>query len=151
MLKPAGSPGTDTLDNRDRQPSLIRIVKDLRDDTLALVRQEVALAKSEVTGKVSSLGKNSAFLAVGAVAGIFGLFFVLLALNNLIFAGLAAAGFSGATANWFAPVLLGMALLIAALAFALKAMRSMRKAVHMPEKTMETIREDRDWVKGKFK
>jgi hypothetical protein len=150
MLKPAGSPATESM-NGDRDPSLIRIVKDLRDDTLALVRQEVALAKSEVTGKVSSLGRNSAFLAVGAVAAVFGLFFVLLAVNNLIFTGLAAAGFSGATANWMSPVLLGMALLIAALAFALKAMRSMRKAVRLPEKTVETIREDRDWVKGKFK
>lgn len=150
MLKPAGSPGTDTLD-RERPPSLIRIVKDLRDDTLALVRQEVALAKSEVAGKVSRLGKNTVFLAIGALAGFLGLFFVLLAINNLLFTGLTASGFSGANANWIAPVLLGMALLINALAFVLSAMRSFQKTMNMPEKTMESIREDRDWVKGKFK
>lgn len=150
MLKPAGSPATESIDG-DRDPSLIRIVKDLRDDTLALVRQEVALAKSEVTGKISSLGRNSVFLAVGAVAGLLGLFFVLLALNNLLFAGLTASGISGTNANWIAPALLGVALLINALAFALSAKRSLRKAMKAPEKTMETIREDRDWVKGKLK
>lgn len=134
-----------------RDPSIIQMVKDLRNDAMTLVRQEVALARKEMTRKVAGLGRNAVFLAVGALVGLYGLFFILLALNNLLFAGLAKAGFSGPVSNWFAPVLLGMGLGIVALIFALKGLKSMRQASAVPEKTMETIRDDRDWVKGKIK
>lgn len=144
-------PATETADLPRRDPSLIRIVRDLRDDSLTLIRQEVALAKREMVEKFTGLGRNTVFLAIGALAGLFGLFFVLLALNNLLFSGLARAGFSGGVANWFAPILVGMGLFIVALSFVLKGLRKMRMAMSMPDKTMETIREDREWIKGKMK
>jgi hypothetical protein len=43
-----------------------------------LVREEVELAKLEVTLKVTSLARGAAAVAVGAVFGVFGLVFVLL-------------------------------------------------------------------------
>lgn len=43
-----------------------------------LVREEVELAKAEVTEKVSSLARGAAAVAVGAVFGVFALIFVLL-------------------------------------------------------------------------
>jgi hypothetical protein len=134
----------------ERQPNLIRIIKTLRDDAMTLVRQEVALAKREVMGKVANMGKNAVFLGVGGVIAVFGLFFVLLALNNLIFAGLARA-FSGATANWLAPALTGMSILIAALFLILKSLRGMRRSAPIPDRTLETLRDDKEWVKGKLK
>lgn len=146
-------PVTETADNRriGRESSLIRIVKDLRDDALSLIRQEVALAKSEIGRKAFLAGRNVAFLAVGVLLGLYGLFFVLLSLNNLLFAGLAAAGFSGSVSNWFAPGLLGMGLFIGALLLTLKALKGMRKAAQAPEKTMATLRDDKDWIKGKIR
>lgn len=138
------------LEDASRDPSLLRMVKNLRDDSLTLVRQEIALAKREMIGKVSGLGRNAVFLAIGAFVGLFGLFFVLLSLNNLLFAGLARVGFSGSVANWLAPVLVGMGLLIVALGVVLKALRSMRKSP-IPDKTMETLREDKEWIKGKLR
>ena len=81
------------------QASLISIIKDLRDDALTLGRQEIALAKREMAYKVTRLGRNAVFLGIGAVVALYGLFFVLLSLNNLLFAGLGQAGFSGSVAN----------------------------------------------------
>ncbi|MDQ6731576.1 MAG: phage holin family protein [Actinomycetota bacterium] len=43
-----------------------------------LVREEVELAKAEVTEKVSSIARGAAALAIGAVFGLFALIFVLL-------------------------------------------------------------------------
>lgn len=143
-------PATDTADLR-RNPSILQMVKDLRNDASTLVRQEVALAKKEMSQKVARMGRNAVFLAMGSVASLYGIFFILLALSNLLFAGLAKAGFSGSVANWFAPVLVGMGMSIVALTLVLKGLRSMRKASAVPEKTMETLRDDRDWVKGKLK
>lgn len=53
-----------------------------------LVREEIELAKVEVTQKVSSLGRGAAAVAVGAVFGVFALVFLLLtvawALNSAL-------------------------------------------------------------------
>lgn len=53
-----------------------------------LVREEIELAKVEVTQKVSSLGRGAVAVAVGAVFGVFALVFVLLtvawALNSAL-------------------------------------------------------------------
>lgn len=148
---PVNGAANGTVDDRRdrRQPNLIRIIKSLRDDALTLVRQEVALAKRELMGKVASMGRNAAFLGVGGVIGIFGVFFILLAVNNLIFAGLAQA-FSASTANWLAPALTGMGILIAALVLVLKSLRGMRRSAPIPDRTLETLRDDKEWVKGKF-
>ncbi len=43
-----------------------------------LVRDEIELAKAEVTTKVSSIARGAAAVAVGAVFGVFALVFVLL-------------------------------------------------------------------------
>lgn len=141
---------TDTAGIR-RDPSFIEIIRDLRDDALTLVRQEVALAKREMGVKATRIGRNAVFLGAGALTGFFGLFFVLLALNNLLFAGLAKAGFSGTVANWMSPALLGMLILIVGLSFTLAALRSMRRSLHLPDRTMESLRDDRDWLKEKLR
>ena len=49
-----------------------------------LVREEVELAKVEVTQKVSSLGRGAAAVAAGAVFGIFAVVFLLLTIAWVI-------------------------------------------------------------------
>ena len=58
-----------------------------------LVREEIELAKAEVTEKVTSLGRGAAAVAVGAVFGVFALVFVLLTIAwGLELASPAASG-----------------------------------------------------------
>jgi uncharacterized small protein (DUF1192 family) len=45
-----------------------------------LVREEIELAKAEVTGKVSTLSRGAAAVAAGAVFGVFAVIFLLLTL-----------------------------------------------------------------------
>src|SRR5690606_14759373 len=130
-------------------PSLVQIIKDLRDDTTTLFRQEVALVKKEMAAKAATYGKNVGFLAVAAVVAVYAVFFTLLFLNNLLQTGLSAAGLSESVSLWLAPLVLGMVLGIGALFLALKALRSLGREKPIPEKTMESIREDKDWIKGK--
>ena len=61
-----------------------------------LVREEIELAKAEVTTKVSTIARGAAAVAIGAVFGVFALVFVLLtiawainAATNTIWVGLA--------------------------------------------------------------
>jgi hypothetical protein len=132
-------------------PSIVKIIKDLRDDVTALFRQEVALAKREMSGKAVTYGRNAAFLGLGALVGVFAVLFFCLFLNNLLRAGLTGLGFPDPIAVWFAPLILGMLLGIGALLLSLKALKAMRKEKPLPQRTLDTIRDDADWVKGKLK
>lgn len=74
-------------DNRDKNENLAAAVTEVSEKVSVLIREEIELAKVEVTTKLSSLGRGAAAVAVGAVFGVFALIFVLLtiawALNSL--------------------------------------------------------------------
>jgi uncharacterized membrane protein YqjE len=62
----------------DRGESLATAVTEVSEKLSVLVREEMELAKAEVTEKVSSIARGAAAVAVGAVFGVFALVFVLL-------------------------------------------------------------------------
>lgn len=61
-----------------QQESIATAITEVSERLSVLVRDEVELAKAEVTTKISSLGRGAAAVAVGAVFGVFALVFVLL-------------------------------------------------------------------------
>jgi uncharacterized membrane protein YqjE len=65
-------------DHQEKTDSLAAAVTDVSEKLAVLVRDEIELAKAEVTEKVSSLARGAAAVAVGAVFGVFALIFVLL-------------------------------------------------------------------------
>lgn len=66
----------------DQQPSsdLARAIQDVTDRAQLLVREEIALAKAEMTEKVTKLVKGAIF---GIVAGVFALFALIYLLHAL--------------------------------------------------------------------
>ena len=69
-----------TPPNSDK--SVGEIVSEVSEKASLLVREEIALAKAEVTGKVKTLGKGA---GVGAAAGVFLVFAVIMFLFFLAF------------------------------------------------------------------
>jgi uncharacterized membrane protein YqjE len=71
----------------ERTDSLAAAVTQVSEKLTVLVREEVELAKAEVTEKLSSIARGAAAIAIGAVFGVFALIFVLLtiawALNSI--------------------------------------------------------------------
>jgi uncharacterized membrane protein YqjE len=65
-------------DPGERSDSLAAAVTAVSEKLTLLVREEVELAKAEVTEKVSSIARGAAAIAAGAVFGVFALVFVLL-------------------------------------------------------------------------
>jgi len=67
-------------------------VTEVSERVTLLIREEVELAKAEVTQKVSSLVRGAAAVAAGAVFGVFALIFGLLSaawvLNDVVFGDL---------------------------------------------------------------
>jgi uncharacterized small protein (DUF1192 family) len=58
--------------------SLATAVTEVSEKLSVLVREEIELAKAEMSAKVSGLARGAAAVAIGAVFGVFALIFVLL-------------------------------------------------------------------------
>ncbi len=58
--------------------NLAQAVTEVSERVTLLVREEIELAKVEMTEKVSSIARGAAAVAIGAVFGVFALIFVLL-------------------------------------------------------------------------
>ena len=55
---------------RARSGSLLGLMAGLREDTKNFIRQELQLAKTELTEKFSAMGKNTIFIAAGGVIAL---------------------------------------------------------------------------------
>ncbi|MDQ6817879.1 MAG: phage holin family protein [Actinomycetota bacterium] len=66
--------------SNDQSESLATTVSEVSERMSVLVREEIELAKAEVTVKVSSLARGAAALAAGAVFGVFALVIALFTL-----------------------------------------------------------------------
>jgi uncharacterized membrane protein YqjE len=62
----------------ERADSLAAAVTEVSEKLGLLVREEIELAKTEVTQKATTLARGAAAVAIGAVFGVFALIFVLL-------------------------------------------------------------------------
>lgn len=123
---------------RDEQ-SLGELFSDLSQQTSTLVKKEIELARHEVTRSVTTLGKDAAMIAVGGVIAYAGAIVVLIGLGWL----LATIGLP----VWLAFVLVG-AIVVAIGAFlAWRAIQEMKKVSVVPERTVETVKEDVEWAK----
>lgn len=123
--------------------SLGELFADLSAQISALVRQEVQLAKTEITEKVSGLAKGAAALAVAAFLGIAAFFVLLLA---------AIYALSLVLPAWAAALVVAVVLLIIAGIAAMMGIKMLKKATPpVPEKTLETLKETPQWLKNQVK
>ena len=81
--RPSGFPEVEAKSNlamHDQEPvNILDLVKSLRDDTTGLIRDEVALAKTEIGEKIATASRNVGYLAVGALVAYAGVIFLLVA------------------------------------------------------------------------
>jgi putative superfamily III holin-X len=108
-----------------------------------LVREEIELAKVEVTQKVSSLGRGAAAVAVGAVFGVFAIVFLLLTIAWVLDAIL----IDGAGDIW-----VGFAIVLAVLVLAtggafMFAWRKLKVGAPTPKLAIEEAKKIRATVK----
>jgi hypothetical protein len=130
--------------------SLGGILRELRDETSLLFRQEVELAKAEAAEKARSLSQKAVGAAVGGTMAYAGVIVLLIALGGLAAYGLAAAGVEEEVAAWLGLGIVGMLTAIIGAAMLAKAKAGLRKESLKPERTIQSLREDKEWTKEKF-
>lgn len=124
--------------------SLAALFSDLTRDTVELVRQEIALARTELSNKVTTAQTALASMAVGAAVILAGLFLLLQAVVQ----GLAMV-LPPDLAPWLSPLAVG--LIVAGIGYAmLKAGQSKLDPDNLvPQRTMDSLRRDKAVVQEK--
>jgi hypothetical protein len=119
--------------------SLGDLFSDLSRETTTLVRQEVQLAKAELTQSATEAARGIGMLLAGGAVAYAGLLFLLLA---IVF-GLIQAGWDA----WLSALVVGLVVVAIGAILVLRARESLKPANLAPRRTGETLKEDQEWAK----
>jgi len=119
--------------------SLGDLFSDLSRETTTLVRQEVQLAKAELTQSATEVARGVGMLVAGGAVAYAGLLFLLLA---IVF-GLIQAGWDA----WLSALVVGLVVVAIGAILVLRARESLKPANLAPRRTVETLKEDQEWAK----
>jgi Putative Actinobacterial Holin-X, holin superfamily III len=119
--------------------SLGQLFGDLSRQLSTLVRQEIDLARTEVTSKAGAVGKDAAMIGVGGAlvyAGVLGLMAALIL-------ALADAGMS----PWVAALLVGLVVAGVGAVLIVRGRTEIAQADLAPKRTLGTLKDDAEWAK----
>jgi VIT1/CCC1 family predicted Fe2+/Mn2+ transporter len=129
----------DTPPDELRERPIGDLVKQLAGQTSTLVRQEIDLAKAEMSQKASVAGKGAGLLGGAAVVG-------LLAAGALTACLILVL--SEAMDAWLAALIVAVVMGAVAAVLGLSGRNKVRAATPpVPEQTIETVKEDVEWAK----
>ncbi|NAS22110.1 phage holin family protein [Herbidospora sp. NEAU-GS84] len=122
------------------EPTLGELVGRLGGDLSTLFRQEVELAKTEIRAEATKAGKAAGMFGGAGVAGWMAAIFLSLALVWALDAVL--------DAGW-AALIVAVLWGAAAAGMYAKARRQAQEINPVPEKTVQTLREDAQWIRDR--
>lgn len=125
------------MQSRDER-SLGELFSELAQETSTLVRQEMNLAKTELSQKASTAGKHVGVLAAGGALAYAGLLAILagviVLLNNVM-------------PLWVSALLVGIVVAVVGYLLVRRALDALKREDFAPRQTMETLKEDQRWAK----
>jgi xanthine/uracil permease len=127
--------------SRDNR-SLGELFSELAQETSTLVRQEVNLAKVEMSHKASRAGKQVGVLAAGGAVAYAGLLAILAALITLL---------DNVMPLWLSALLVGIVVAVVGYLLVRRALDALKREDFAPRETMETLKEDQQWAKDQTK
>lgn len=133
----------------DGRRSIGDLLKELRDESSILVRQEVALAKTELSEKAAKLGRNAGYMGVGSALAHAALILLLFGLSAALYHGLTEAGLSNMASGWLAPLIVGGLTALIGYALIQKAINAFKHESLVPEKTVDSLKENQQWLSRK--
>ena len=138
--RPGGVGATATAGAGQEQRSLGDLLRDLANDSTRLVRDEIALARTEATNKARQAGVAVAMMVAGAVLAIPAILFVLQAVVTLL---------SNFMYDWIAMLLVALVLGLAAFLLVRKGQAALSAGSLTPERTAANLRRDVSLVQEK--
>lgn len=133
------------LDGRDGRRGIAALLRDLAEGSVTLIRDEVQLAKIELGGIASGLGKGTAFVAMGAVLALLGGLSLLAGIVLLV-----GDQWLPADLYWLAALILLVITGALAAWFAKRGMALLSPSRLAPDETVTTLKEDKEWLKQRL-
>jgi hypothetical protein len=127
------------MDDRRDERSLGQLVGDLTRQFGTLVRQEIELARTEMTSRVGAVGRDAALAGVGG-ALLYAGFLGLMAAAVLL---LIEVGWSA----WLSALVVALLVAVIGGALVARGRAGLANADHAPKRTVDTLKEDADWAK----
>lgn len=129
--------------------SIGQLLKELTQESSTLLKQEVSLAKTEMSEKASRVGANLGEVAVGGAVAFLGAIALLLAvvygltsiLNNFM---------PQDVASWLAPLIAGGILAAVGYSLIKKALATLKQESITPQRTTQSLQENKEWLKQKI-
>lgn len=125
-------------EGRDDDRSLGELFSELAQETSILVRQEVNLAKVEMSDKASRAGRHVGVLAAGGAVAYAGLLAILAGVIVLL---------DNAMPLWVSALLVGIVVAVVGYLLVRRALDALKREDFAPRQTMETLKEDQQWAK----
>lgn len=122
--------------------SIGELFAELASETSLLIRQEIDLAKVELTQKAKTVGLNVGYLVLGGAVAYAALLALLAAVIILL---------ANIMPWWAAALLVAVVVGIVAAVLISKALASLKKTQVAPRQTVETLKEDARWAKQQIK
>jgi hypothetical protein len=130
------------VQSRRDERSLGELFGDLARDMGVLVRQEVGLATTEITHKVTHAARDVAIIGVGALVAYAGLLAILAAL----IIGLEATGLNW----WQSALIVGVIVAVLGAVLVQRGLAALKNTDLAPRETLETLKEDAQWAKDRI-
>ena len=132
------------------EPNIGDLIRKLRDDTLSLVSEEVALAKTEISEKLSRTSRNLGYLAVGALIASSALLLVFMSFGFLLGELFVRRNYDPGMAAFLGFIIIGLLVGAVSAALIAKALNSLGTDSIKPEKTVRSLQEDKQWAQSKL-
>jgi len=133
MTGPATDRGT-------TERSLPDLLSDLTTQMTTLVRQEVELARTEMTSKASRAGRGAAMIGAGGAVAYAG----FLVLAAAVVALLVELGLD----LWLAALIVGIVLAAIGGFLAFQGQNTIKRTSLAPERTVQTLKDDAEMLRG---
>ena len=128
------------LGNEDR--SFSTVLEDIVGNIQGIIRSEVRLAKAEVQEEAGKAGKAARLLGVGAVLAFYATGFLFL---TCVYA------LETAVDPWLAGLIVTLLVGIGAAVLVKAGLKRMKRVDPLPEKTIQTVKENFEWAKNQTK
>jgi xanthine/uracil permease len=120
--------------------SIGELFGELAQETATLVRQEVQLAKTEMSQKASRVGKDVGFLAAGGAVAYAGLLAIIAGLIFLL-------GDIDIVPLWLSAFVVGIVVALVGYFLVRKGLDALKQEDLAPQETISTLKEDKEWAK----
>jgi len=132
------------------KPGIASLLKELRDETTTLLRQEVLLAKTEMSDKAAKAGRNVSYIAAGGVVLLAALLCFLAAAAHGLAVLFVRGGLEPENAIWLSWLIVGGAVAVVGGVLLSKGISALSNMTPVPHESMQSLKEDKQWLTNKI-